>query len=103
LSLPLSVRGSDSSVTHPEGAQAYFSPKGGRIEAVVEAVDKARASVLVQAYSLASPPKAMPQSFGAKYVVDDPLAHRRGLPSHKAAINAYPVESWSFNSHLING
>ena len=38
--------------------QVYFSPKGGCTEAVVETLSKAKASVLVQAYSFTSAPIA---------------------------------------------
>ena len=31
------------------------------------------------------------------------IVYRRGLPSHRAATNAYPAESWSFNSQRMNG
>jgi phosphatidylserine/phosphatidylglycerophosphate/cardiolipin synthase-like enzyme len=49
--------------------QVYFSPKGGCTEAVVDALSKARSTVLVQAYSFTSQPIA-------KALVD---AHRRGV------------------------
>lgn len=39
-------------------AQVYFSPKGGCTEAVVNALDKAKESVYVQAYSFTSEPIA---------------------------------------------
>jgi len=35
--------------------EVYFSPKGGCTEAVVDALSKAKATVLVQAYSFTSP------------------------------------------------
>lgn len=50
-------------------AQVYFSPKGGCTEAIVEALDKAKTEVLVQAYSFTSAPIA-------KALVD---AHKRGV------------------------
>lgn len=49
--------------------QVYFSPKGGCTEAVVESLNKATNSVLVQAYSFTSAPIA-------KALVD---AHKRGV------------------------
>ena len=49
--------------------QVYFSPKGGCTEAVVDALSKAKSTVLVQAYSFTSAPIA-------KALTD---AHRRGV------------------------
>ena len=49
--------------------QVYFSPHRGCTEAVVEALGKARSTVLVQAYSFTSAPIA-------KALVE---AHRRGV------------------------
>ena len=51
----------------PATIQVFFSPKGGCTEAVVDALSKARSTVLVQAYSFTSTPIA-------KALVD---AHRR--------------------------
>src|SRR3989440_233230 len=53
----------------PSNVQVHFSPKGGCTEAVVNALAKARSTVLVQAYSFTSAPIA-------KALVD---AHRRGV------------------------
>jgi phosphatidylserine/phosphatidylglycerophosphate/cardiolipin synthase-like enzyme len=53
----------------PQGVQVYFSPHGGATEAVVNALEHATNSVLVQAYSFTSEPIA-------KALVD---AHRRGV------------------------
>jgi phosphatidylserine/phosphatidylglycerophosphate/cardiolipin synthase-like enzyme len=49
--------------------EVYFSPKGGCTEAVVKELDKAKTTVLVQAYSFTSVPIA-------KALVD---AHKRGV------------------------
>lgn len=49
--------------------QVYFSPRGGCTEAVVDALGKARTTVLVQAYSFTSAPIA-------RALVE---AHRRGV------------------------
>ena len=38
--------------------QVYFSPKGGCTDAVVNALNKAKKTILVQAYSFTSPPIA---------------------------------------------
>ncbi|PYJ86184.1 MAG: phospholipase D family protein [Verrucomicrobia bacterium] len=53
----------------PATVQVFFSPKGGCTEAVIDALTKARSTVLVQAYSFTSAPIA-------KALVD---AHRRGV------------------------
>src|SRR5262244_3963004 len=53
----------------PQGVQVFFSPHGGATEAVVNALDHATNSVLVQAYSFTSAPIA-------RALVD---AHRRGV------------------------
>ena len=53
----------------PASIQVYFSPKGGCTEAVVDALTKAKSTVLVQAYSFTSAPIA-------KALTD---AHRRGV------------------------
>jgi phosphatidylserine/phosphatidylglycerophosphate/cardiolipin synthase-like enzyme len=53
----------------PASIQVFFSPKGGCTEAVVDALTKAKSTVLVQAYSFTSAPIA-------KALTD---AHRRGV------------------------
>ena len=53
----------------PQGVQVYFSPHGGATDAVVNALDHATNTVLVQAYSFTSAPIA------AALVA----AHRRGV------------------------
>ena len=52
-----------------DSIEVHFSPKGGCTEAVVANVDKARSTILVQAYSFTSAPIA-------KALVD---AHKRGV------------------------
>jgi phosphatidylserine/phosphatidylglycerophosphate/cardiolipin synthase-like enzyme len=42
----------------PQGVQVYFSPHGGATQAVVDALNQATNSVLVQAYSFTSAPIA---------------------------------------------
>jgi len=54
--------------------QVYFSPHGGRAEAVIEALNSAKKTVLVQAYSFTSAPIA-------KALVE---AHRRGMRESNA-------------------
>ncbi|SRR6266540_747290 len=53
--------------------EVYFSPKGGCTEAVVDALSKAKTTVLVQAYSFTSPPIA-------KALTE---AHRRGVKGRR--------------------
>src|SRR5215831_7840425 len=47
-----------SSSSIPQGVRVYFSPHGGATEAVIDALDHATNSVLVQAYSFTSAPIA---------------------------------------------
>ena len=49
--------GADTAITSTKWS-VYFSPHGGCTEAVVEALDKAKSTVLVQAYSFTSVPIA---------------------------------------------
>jgi phosphatidylserine/phosphatidylglycerophosphate/cardiolipin synthase-like enzyme len=56
MSLALAGCGPQSSI--PVGVQVYFSPKGGATEAVVDVLDHATNSILVQAYSFTSAPIA---------------------------------------------
>jgi phosphatidylserine/phosphatidylglycerophosphate/cardiolipin synthase-like enzyme len=56
----------------PQGVQVYFSPHGGATEAVVEALEHATNSILVQAYSFTSAPIA-------NALVE---AYRRGVQVH---------------------
>jgi phosphatidylserine/phosphatidylglycerophosphate/cardiolipin synthase-like enzyme len=61
---------SAETITRPaKNWQVYFSPRGGCTEAVVDALGKAKSTVLVQAYSFTSAPIA-------RALVD---AHRRGV------------------------
>jgi phosphatidylserine/phosphatidylglycerophosphate/cardiolipin synthase-like enzyme len=54
----LVLAGCEPQSSIPVGVQVYFSPKGGATEAVVDALDHATNSILVQAYSFTSPPIA---------------------------------------------
>lgn len=67
--ITLSGPGCNKHSSVPEGWQVYFSPRGGATEAVVDALDHATNTVLVQAYSFTSAPIA-------KALVE---AHRRGI------------------------
>jgi len=56
---PRRFRGSvANSAQHRQPSRVYFSPKGACTEAVVEALGKAKSTVLVQAYSFTSAPVA---------------------------------------------
>jgi phosphatidylserine/phosphatidylglycerophosphate/cardiolipin synthase-like enzyme len=65
--------------------EVYFSPKGGCTEAVVAALDKAKTSVLVQAYSFTSSPIA-------KALVD---AARRGVKVEVVLDKSQRTEKYS--------
>lgn len=69
LTALLVVAGCTPPTSVPQGVQVYFSPHGGATEAVVNALEHATNSVLVQAYSFTSEPIA-------KALVE---AHRRGV------------------------
>lgn len=58
FSVVLSQTGQSADNSAPKNWQVYFSPRGGCTEAVVEALNRAKSAVLVQAYSFTSPPIA---------------------------------------------
>jgi len=68
LVVPVTSSAKDITLTNAP-TQVYFSPRGGCTEAIVEALDKAKSEVLVQAYSFTSKDIA-------KALVD---AHKRGV------------------------
>lgn len=76
----------------PNGVQVYFSPRGGATEAVVNALEHATNSVLVQAYSFTSAPIA-------KAVVD---AHRRGVQVKVILDKSQRTEKYSEADFLKN-
>ena len=69
----------------PQGVQVYFSPNGGATDAVVNALDHATNSVLVQAYSFTSAPIA-------KALVD---ARRRGVDTRVILDKSQRTEKYS--------
>ena len=72
--------------------EVFFSPHGGCTEAIVEALDKAKSSVLIQAYSFTSSPIA-------KAVVE---AHGRGVHIEAILDKSQRTEQYSeadFLSH----
>jgi phosphatidylserine/phosphatidylglycerophosphate/cardiolipin synthase-like enzyme len=76
----------------PQGVQVYFSPRGGATEAVVNALDQATNSVLVQAYSFTSAPIA-------KALVD---ASRRGVKVQVILDHSQRTEKYSEADFLKN-
>jgi phosphatidylserine/phosphatidylglycerophosphate/cardiolipin synthase-like enzyme len=72
--------------------QVYFSPHGGATEAVVDTLDHATNSVLVQAYSLTSAPIA-------KALVD---AHRRGVQTRVILDASQRTDKYSEADFLQN-
>jgi phosphatidylserine/phosphatidylglycerophosphate/cardiolipin synthase-like enzyme len=72
--------------------QVYFSPKGGCTEAVVENLQKATNSVLVQAYSFTSAPIA-------KALVD---AHKRGVKVTAILDKSQRTEHYSEADFLLH-
>jgi phosphatidylserine/phosphatidylglycerophosphate/cardiolipin synthase-like enzyme len=69
LTALIAVAGCTPPTSVPLGVQVYFSPHGGATEAVVNALEHATNSILVQAYSFTSEPIA-------KALLE---AHRRGV------------------------
>ena len=74
-----------SSSSIPQGVRVYFSPHGGATEAVIDALDHATNSVLVQAYSFTSAPIA-------KALVE---AHRRGVKVQAILDGSQRTEKYS--------
>jgi phosphatidylserine/phosphatidylglycerophosphate/cardiolipin synthase-like enzyme len=72
--------------------EIYFSPHGGCTDAVVEQVDHAETSILVQAYSFTSAPIA-------KALVD---AHNRGVEVHVILDASQETEKYSSADFLVH-
>lgn len=70
----------------------YFSPHGGCAEAVVEALGRAKSTVLVQAYSFTSAPIA-------KALVD---AHKRGVKVEVVLDRSQRTEKYSSATFVYN-
>jgi phosphatidylserine/phosphatidylglycerophosphate/cardiolipin synthase-like enzyme len=75
-----------------EGLAVYFSPKAGCTEAVVDALGKAKQTVLVQAYSFTSAPIA-------KALVD---AHKRGVKVTVVLDKSQETEKYSSATFVAN-
>ena len=84
LGCPASTDTKPTSQAAP-GIEVYFSPKGGCTEAVVKALDGAKQSVYVQAYSFTSAPIA-------KALVD---AHKRGVQVRMILDKSQRTEKYS--------
>jgi len=78
--------------TTEEGLAVYFSPKGACTDAVVDALGKAKQTVLVQAYSFTSAPIA-------KALVD---AHKRGLKVTVILDKSQETEKYSSATFVAN-
>ena len=71
--------------------EVFFSPHGGCTDAIVNALDKAKTSVLVQAYSFTSAPIA-------KAVVD---AHKRGVKVNVILDKSQKTAAYSSADFLV--
>jgi len=88
VSLPLEAA---SSVSNPV-VSAYFSPNGGCTDAIVGALNAAKTSILVQAYSFTSAPIA-------KALVD---AHKRGVNVQVILDKSQKTERYTSATFLAN-
>jgi phosphatidylserine/phosphatidylglycerophosphate/cardiolipin synthase-like enzyme len=88
VSLPLEAA---PSISNPV-VSAYFSPNGGCTEAIVGALNTAKTSILVQAYSFTSAPIA-------KALVD---AHKRGVDVQVILDKSQRTERYSSATFLAN-
>jgi len=92
LGAALLLTGCGPQASIPQGVQVYFSPKGGATDAVVNALDQATNSVLVQAYSFTSAPIA-------KALVN---THRRGVKVQVILDHSQRTEKYSEADFLKN-
>jgi phosphatidylserine/phosphatidylglycerophosphate/cardiolipin synthase-like enzyme len=92
LSAALLLGGCGPQASIPRGVQVYFSPNGGATEAVVNALDHATNSILVQAYSFTSAPIAQALA----------NAHRRGLQVKVILDDSQRTEKYSEADFLRN-
>ena len=76
----------------PQDLHAFFSPNGGCTDAVVSAIDQAKKSVLVQAYSFTSAPIA-------QALVN---AKKRGVDIHVILDKSQRSERYSGATYLAN-
>jgi len=92
LGLVLLLAGCEPQASIPQGVQVYFSPRGGATDAVVNVLDHATNSVLVQAYSFTSAPIAQALV----------LAHRRGVKVRAILDHSQRTEKYSEADFLKN-
>jgi phosphatidylserine/phosphatidylglycerophosphate/cardiolipin synthase-like enzyme len=92
LGAALLLAGCGPQASIPQGVQVYFSPKGGAADAVVNALDHATNTVLVQAYSFTSAPIA-------QALVE---AHRRGVKVQVILDHSQRTEKYSEADFLRN-
>jgi phosphatidylserine/phosphatidylglycerophosphate/cardiolipin synthase-like enzyme len=92
LAAALLLAGCEPQVSIPQGVQVFFSPRGGATQAVVDALDHATNSVLVQAYSFTSAPIA-------KALVE---ARRRGVKVQVILDHSQRTEKYSEADFLKN-
>ena len=72
--------------------QVYFSPRGGAQEAIVKAIESAKESIIVQAYSFTSAPIAEALL----------LAHKRGVKVQAVLDKSQRTEKYSGATFLAN-
>jgi phosphatidylserine/phosphatidylglycerophosphate/cardiolipin synthase-like enzyme len=92
LLVALIVTGCYPQGSMPQGVRVYFSPRGGATEAVVQALQQATNTILVQAYSFTSPPIA-------RALVD---AHNRGVAVRVVLDKSQRTEKYSEADFLIH-
>jgi phosphatidylserine/phosphatidylglycerophosphate/cardiolipin synthase-like enzyme len=76
----------------PPSIEAYFSPHGGCTEAVIRELDKAKITILVQAYSFTSAPIA-------KALLN---AHKRGVKIEVILDKSQRTQNYSSTTFLYN-
>lgn len=92
LVLPITVIAKDLTLINAP-TQVHFSPNGGCTQAIVDALDKAKTEILVQAYSFKSKPIA-------KALVN---AHKRGVHTEIILDNSNRSKKYSagdFTAHM---
>jgi phosphatidylserine/phosphatidylglycerophosphate/cardiolipin synthase-like enzyme len=76
----------------PTNWEVYFSPRGGCTEAIIKELDKAKSSILVQAYSFTSAPSA-------KALLN---AHKRGVKVEVILDKSQRTQQYSSATFLHN-
>jgi len=80
----------------------YFSPKGGCTEAIIKEIDKAKTSILVQAYSFTSAPiaKALLEAYKRGVRVEVMLDKSQRTEKYSSA--DFLANQWKLGSGIIN-